>query len=116
NREGSVNGKTFTVRGVMDAVTGPSGRDGYIHIADATTLLRLAEPEISEIAIRLKDPRRLDEIAANLAQSLSALTPSAKAKAGAQDAARKAPGGAGLEVHTWADLSPFANIARMIDL
>ena len=26
NREGSVNGKTFTVSGIMDAVSGPSGR------------------------------------------------------------------------------------------
>ena len=113
NREGSVNGKTFTVRGIMEPVTGPSGRDGYIHIADARTLLRLAEPEISEIAIRLKDPRRLDEVSAQLAEALSAFAPSQKAKADA-----KGPGmsGAGLEVHTWADLSPFANIARMIDL
>jgi putative ABC transport system permease protein len=115
NREGSVNGKTFTVRGIMEAVTGPSGRDGYIHIADARTLLRLTEPEISEIAIRLRDPRRLDEVSAHLAEALSAFTPNQKAKADAT----KAPGtgsGAGLEVHTWADLSPFANIARMIDL
>lgn len=115
NREGSVNGKTFTVRGIMEAVTGPSGRDGYIHIADARTLLRLTEPEISEIAIRLKEPRRLDEVSAQLAEALSAFTPSQKAKAGVT----KGPGtggGAGLEVHTWADLSPFANIARMIDL
>src|SRR5688572_15893424 len=87
NREGSVNGKTFTVRGIMDAVTGPSGRDGYIHIDDAKTLLRLADPEISEIAIRLKDPRRLDEVAAKLAQTLSAFTPSAKAAA--QEAGKK---------------------------
>ncbi|MGZ8204175.1 MAG: ABC transporter permease, partial [Burkholderiales bacterium] len=117
NREGSVNGKTFTVRGIMDAVTGPSGRDGYIHIADARSLLRLTEPEISEIAIRLKNPRRLDEVTASLAQTLSAFAPSAQAKAGAQEAAKKGPGmGAGLEVHTWADLSPFSNIARMIDL
>jgi putative ABC transport system permease protein len=119
NREGSVNGKTFTVRGIMDAVTGPSGRDGYIHIADARTLLRLTEPEISEIAIRLKDPRRLDEVTASLAQALSAFTPGANTKTGAQDGAKKGPGmgaGGGLEVHTWADLSPFSNIARMIDL
>lgn len=117
NREGSVNGRTFTVRGIMDAVTGPSGRDGYIHIEDAKTLLRLTEPEVSEIAIRLKDPRRLDEVSADLAQALSAFTPGAKATA--QQGEKKGPGmggGAGLEVHTWADLSPFANIARMIDL
>ncbi|MGZ5259302.1 MAG: ABC transporter permease, partial [Burkholderiales bacterium] len=77
------------------------------------------EPEISEIAIRLKDPRRLDEVTANLTAALSAFAPSANAKAGAQEGAKKGPGtggGGGLEVHTWADLSPFANIARMIDL
>ena len=112
NRDGSVNGKTFTVRGIMDAVTGPSGRDGYIHIADARTLLRLGEPEISEIAVRLKDPRRLDEVAGSLAQALSAFSPSAGAKTGAKEAAKKGPGmSGGLEVHTWADLSPFSNIA-----
>ncbi|MGZ5161149.1 MAG: ABC transporter permease [Burkholderiales bacterium] len=119
NRDGSVNGKTFIVRGIMEAVSGPSGRDGYIHIADARTLLRLTEPEISEIAIRLKDPRRLDEVTANLTAALSAFAPSANAKACAQEGAKKGPGtggGGGLEVHTWADLSPFANIARMIDL
>jgi len=119
NREGSVNGKTFVVRGIMEAVSGPSGRDGYIHLDDARTLLRLTEPEISEIAIRLKDPRKLDEVSANLAQVLSAFTPNADAKPGAPDPAKKGSGmgaGGGLEVHTWADLSPFANIARMIDL
>lgn len=118
NREGSVNGRTFVVRGIMEAVSGPSGRDGYIHIADATSLLRLTEPEISEIAIRLKEPGRLDAVSAELAQALSAFSPATKAKTGAQDGSKKAGGmgGAGLEVHTWADLSPFANIARMIDL
>jgi putative ABC transport system permease protein len=79
--------------------------------------LRLTEPEISEIAVRLKDPRKLDEVSASLAGTLSAFTPNAAAKAGAAEPARKGAGmGGGLEVHTWADLSPFANIARMIDL
>lgn len=117
NREGSVNGKTFVVRGIMEAVSGPSGRDGYIHISDAGSLLRLSEPEISEIAVRLKDPGRLEEVTARLARALSAFTPGAAASApdGAQKNAQMT-GGGGLEVHTWADLSPFANIARMIDL
>ena len=57
NRDGSVNGKTFVVRGILESVTGPSGRDGYIHVDDARELLRMSQPEVSEIAIRLKDPR-----------------------------------------------------------
>ena len=60
NLDGSVNGKTFVVQGVLDSVTGPGGRDGYIHIDDARELLRLTEPEVSEIAIRLKNPQKID--------------------------------------------------------
>ena len=116
NREGSVNGKTFTVRGIMESVTGPSGRDGYIHIADARGLLRLTDPEISEIAIRVKEPRRLEQVSAELAQALSAFAPGKNSSSGAQKSPGMGGGGAGLEVHTWADLSPFSNIARMIDL
>lgn len=113
NREGSVNGKTFTVRGIMEAVSGPSGRDAYIHIDDARGLLRMTQPEVSEIAIRLKDPAQLDRVHALLSQELAAPA----AAGGAADAAKKKAGAAGgLEVHTWAALSPFSNIANMIDL
>jgi len=35
NQDGSVNGKQFKVSGVLESVTGPGGRDGYIHIEDA---------------------------------------------------------------------------------
>ena len=56
--------------------------------------------EVSEIAIRLRDPARLQAVEAQLSKELSGL-------GGA---------GPGLEVHTWADLSPFASIVRMIDL
>jgi len=123
NREGSVNGKTFAVRGILESVSGPSGRDGYIHIDDARELLRLKEPEISEIAVRLKNPSQLDRVYAQLSEELSGI---AGGGAGAgKDGAPGAggmPGKAGksggsvLDVHTWADLSPFASIARMIDL
>ena len=113
NREGSVNGKTFTVRGVMESVSGPSGRDGYIHIDDARSLLRLTQLEISEIAIRLKDPARLDHAYAQLSEELTGTAE--KEKKPAPDMAKKG-GGSGLEVHTWAALSPFSNIANMIDL
>lgn len=102
NREGSVNGKTFTVRGVLESVSGPSGRDGYVHIDDARELLRMKESEISEIAIRLKNPAQLDRVYAQLMQELAGTTDK--------------EGNPALDVHTWADLSPFASIARMIDL
>jgi putative ABC transport system permease protein len=50
NLDGSVNGQTFVVQGVLGDVTGPGGRDGYVHIEDARTLLRMTEGEVSEIA------------------------------------------------------------------
>jgi len=102
NLDGSVNGKTFAVQGVLGDVTGPGGRDGYIHIDDARELLRMTEPEVSEIAIRLKDPKRLDRIRTGIEQALADI--------------RNPQGMPALEVHTWEGLSPFANIARMIDL
>src|SRR3990172_10368644 len=48
NRDSSVNAAQLVVSGVLANVTGPSGRDGYVHIEDATTLLRMEAPEISE--------------------------------------------------------------------
>jgi len=111
NRDGSVNGKTFVVRGILESITGPSGRDGYITLNDARDLLRLKEPEISEIAIRLKNPAKLDQAYADLSRELSGMA----GKQGQSGMAGKG-GGSALEVHTWADLSPFASIVRMIDL
>ena len=46
NKDGSVNGKTFLVQGIMESMSGPGGRDGYIHIDDARDLLRLADEEV----------------------------------------------------------------------
>lgn len=102
NRDGSVNGKTFVVRGILESISGPSGKDGYIHLNDARELLRMKQQEISEIAIRLTNPAQLDQATAQLKQDLSEILN--------QD------GKPVLEVHTWADLSPFASIVRMIDL
>lgn len=99
NRDGSVNGKTFAVSGVVSSATGPGGRDGYIHIDDARDLLRLTEPEVSEIAIRLKNLSDLPTVSGQLASKLTS------------------SGGAGnVEIHTWEQLSPFFNIVRMIDV
>jgi putative ABC transport system permease protein len=111
NRDGSVNGKTFVVRGILESISGPSGRDGYITLNDARDLLRMKEPEVSEIAIRLKNPAKLDQVDADLSRELTGIA----GKPGQSGMAGKG-GGAALEVHTWADLSPFASIVRMIDL
>jgi putative ABC transport system permease protein len=116
NREGSVNGKTFTVRAILESVSGPSGRDGYIHIDDARELLRMKDAEVSEIAIRLKNPAQLDRVYAQLSQELTGFAGKGGNAGAAGTAAKGGGGGGGLEVHTWADLSPFASIARMIDL
>ncbi|MCK9387069.1 MAG: ABC transporter permease [Sulfuritalea sp.] len=102
NRDGSVNGKTFVIRGILEGVTGPGGRDGYVHIDDARELLRMTEAEVSEIAVRLKDFSRLERTNGQIKQALEGLT--------------NKEGKPALEVHSWADLSPFANLARMIDL
>ena len=102
NRDGSVNGKTFVVRGILDSISGPGGRDGYIHIDDARDLLRMSEPEVSEIAVRLKEFSRINQGSGQLKAALEGLT--------------NKEGKPMLEVHAWDQLSPFATIARMIDL
>ncbi len=121
NRDGSVNGKTFVIRSVTEAISGPGGRDGYMHIDDARELLRMKEAEVSEIAIRLKDPAQLDRVTASLKAALGSASGRPADPAAAASTAGAGPGAAGtgqpqLEVHTWADLSPFASLARMIDL
>ncbi len=102
NRDGSVNGKQFRVGGILESVTGPGGRDGYIHIDDAAEILRMDMMEISEIAIRLRDFDELHGVFDRLKDKLS-------------NELNK-QGGPVFEVHTWEKLSPFYNIARMIDI
>jgi len=102
NKDGSVNGINFTVKGVLEGLSGPGGRDGYMHIEDAKELLRMDELEVSEIAVRLKDPQTLDKILLDLKKTLGTLT-------NQQDKPV-------FEIHSWDKLSPFANIAKMIDL
>jgi putative ABC transport system permease protein len=102
NLDGSVNGQTFTVQGVLGDVTGPGGRDGYVHLEDARALLRMTEAEVSEIAVRLKNLAALPAAKTRIEAALSDL--------------RNPQGQSVLQVHGWDQLSPFANIARMIDL
>jgi putative ABC transport system permease protein len=102
NADGSVNGKQFTVTGVMESATGPGGRDGYVHLDDAKQLLRMEGQQVSEYAIRLKDFGNL----ASFNRKLEGLL------AGELNQQGKPL----YELHTWEQLSPFFNIARMIDM
>lgn len=102
NRDGSVNGKQFKVGGILESATGPGGRDGYIHMDDALEVLRMDKVEISEIALRLNDFTDLEEIHKKLGAILSKEL--------------NKEGKPAFEVHTWEKLSPFYNIARMIDI
>ena len=102
NKDGSVNGKTFTVSGVLEGISGPGGRDGVIHLNDARELLRIHGVEISEIAIRLKSMDDLPPVFSRLKEELASI----------KDKQDKPV----FELHTWEKLTPFYNIAKMIDL
>jgi len=103
NRDGSVNGKSFSVAGIVEGLSGPGGRDGYLHIEDARELLRIKGAEISEIAIRVKGSANIPKVIGALKKQLGL------AKPGPAKPAM-------LEVHSWRQLSPFSTIAKMIDL
>ena len=102
NRDGSVNGGNFVVGGILESATGPGGRDGYMHIEDARELLRITGNEVSEFAVRVKDFSQLHTVHAGLQSAL------------AEEVDKQ--GRAVFEVHTWERLSPFSNIADMIDV
>ena len=102
NKDGSVNGQSFVVRGILEGISGPGGRDGIMHLEDARQLLRVQEMEVSEVAIRLKSIDQLKEVYGRLQNELSSMT--------------NKEGKPVFEIHTWEKLSPFYNIAKMIDL
>lgn len=97
NKEGSVNAVTLQIASVTENVFGPSGKDGYMHIQDAQTLLRMDQPEIVEIAIHLQEYQQLGNVFSTL-----------KGASVTQQS--------NIEIHTWEQLSPFASIARIVDL
>ncbi len=102
NNDGSVNGQSFMVRGILEGITGPGGRDGFIHLEDAVTLLRMEEKEVSEIAVRLKTMDGLDNVYGKTKAALEGF--------------RNKMDKPVFEVHSWKKLTPFFNISRMIDL
>ena len=102
NKDGSVNGKQFRVGGIIESASGPGGRDGYVHIEDAMEILRMDEQETSEIALKIHDIGKLRSVASTLDGGLLRTMDK-------QDRPV-------FEVHTWEALSPFFNIALMIDV
>ena len=102
NKDGSVNGVPFAVSGIVGAMTGPGGRDGYLNIKDAYQLLRIEGEEYNEVAVRLSGFDKLENAFAGLKKQLSTKTNNA--------------GKPVFEIHTWEKLSPFSNIASIIDL
>jgi putative ABC transport system permease protein len=101
NQDGSVNGKQFKVGGVLESATGPGGRDGYVHIADARELLRMDTEQISEYSIRLKDFGELHAFSEKLDKELSGQL--------------NKMGKPIFEVHTWERLTPFFHLSKMLD-
>jgi len=51
NKDGSVNGKTFVVQGILESISGPGGRDGYLHIEDARDLLRIQDQAVEQAVL-----------------------------------------------------------------
>ncbi|MCD4742671.1 MAG: ABC transporter permease [Desulfobacteraceae bacterium] len=101
NKDGSVNGLNFTLAGIIESVLGPQGKEGYMHIKDARELLRMDKPEVIEVAIRLHDFDKLNKVYEVISSELAGIIN----KKGKQE----------FEIHTWDKLSPFSNIAIMID-
>jgi len=101
NKDGSINGLNFRVAGITETIVGPQGKEGYIHIEDGKALLRMEKPEVTEVAVRVKDFDKLDSVYKDLKEALGKY--------------KNRKGKAVFEIHTWEKLSPFYNIARMID-
>jgi putative ABC transport system permease protein len=102
NKDGSVNGMTFKVAGVVESLMGPGGRDGYLHIDDASALLRMETLEVSEVAVRTKNFEQLAVVAEHLWNRLEPIVNKQNEPI--------------FELHTWDQLTPFYNVVRMIDV
>ncbi len=102
NADGSVNGQNLKIAGIVESVVGPTGKYGYVHIDDARTVLRMDKPEFSEIAVRLNKIGSLEKVISQIALETADM--------------KNKEGKPVIEVHSWKKLSPFYNIAKMIDL
>ncbi|MGV8073810.1 MAG: ABC transporter permease [Syntrophobacteraceae bacterium] len=102
NKDGSVNGMTFMVAGMVESLMGPGGRDGYLHIEDAAALLRMETLEVSEVAVRAKNFEQLATVSTRLRGVLEPITNKQNKPM--------------FELHTWDQLTPFYNVVRIIDV
>ncbi|MGE4424101.1 MAG: ABC transporter permease [Pseudodesulfovibrio sp.] len=102
NNDGSVNGREFVVAGLIEDILGPGGKDAYMHIDDARNLLRIKGGEVTEVVLRVKPGVPLKKTVMKLNDQLGGFI--------------NKKGKPAFEVHTWEKLSPFSNIAGMIDL
>ncbi len=102
NADGSVNGQSFKISGIMESIVGPTGKYGYIHFDDAIAMLRMDSAEISEVAIRLNNFDDMKSVFTSLKKKLNKI--------------KNKKGKPVFEIHTWEKLSPFYSIARMIDM
>ncbi len=102
NKDGSVNGMEFQLSGIIEDLMGPGGKDAYMHIEDARGLLRTEPGEVTEIVVRVSDFNKLKPVAGSLSETLGGFL--------------NKKGQPAFELHTWDKLSPFSNIANMIDL
>jgi putative ABC transport system permease protein len=101
NKNGSVNGINLKVAGIVQTMSGPGGRDGYIHIEDAKKILRIKGVEVSEVVVRLKDANSIKKAMKELSPILEKTNKMGKAM---------------FEIHSWKKLSPFYNIVKMLDI
>jgi putative ABC transport system permease protein len=101
NKNGSVNGINVKVAGIVETISGPGGRDGYIHIDDAKKVLRIKGIEVSEIVVRLKDNSMIEKAIEELSPITEKLNQKDKPA---------------FEIHSWMQLSPFYNIIKMLDV
>ena len=101
NKKGSVNGINLKVAGIVEQISGPGGRDGYIHIEDAKKVLRIKSKEVSEVVVRLKDVSLVKKMKKELQPLTQILNKKDKPS---------------FEVHPWTKLSPFYNIIKMLDV
>ncbi|MEA3315835.1 MAG: FtsX-like permease family protein [Campylobacterota bacterium] len=101
NKKGSVNGINLKVSGLVERISGPGGRDGYITTEDAKKVLRIKGVEVSEIVVRLYDNGMLQDALKELKPILLKLNQKDKPT---------------FEIHTWEKLSPFYNIVKMLDI
>ncbi len=101
NAQGSVNGTTLKIVGIIELATGPEGKSGYMHLEDAKSLLRMEE--VLEIAIRVKEIDEVDEINAKIIELINKSFLNKEGKAT-------------LEVHPWTKLTNFTSTIVIIDV